>query len=104
MTLAALLADRGAELTPERVRADPLEVALYARDASMIEGRAAAVCFPTTTEEGQAAVCVPATTAEVQAAVRGARAHGRAVIPRGSGTGLAGGAVPVSADGVDPVV
>jgi glycolate oxidase len=91
MTLAALLADLGAELTPERVRADPLEVALYARDASMIEGRAAAVCFPT-------------TTAEVQAAVRVARAHGRAVIPRGSGTGLAGGAVPVSADGVDPVV
>src|ERR1700682_5740649 len=91
MNLTALLADLGAELSPDRVRAGPLEVALYARDASMIEGRAAAVCFPT-------------TTAEVQAAVRVARAHGRAGIPRGSGTGLAGGAVPVSADGVDPVV
>src|ERR1700682_2730118 len=90
MNLTALLADLGAELSPDRVRADPLEVALYARDASMIEGRAAAVCFPT-------------TTAEVQAAVRVARAHGRAVIPRGSGTGLAGGGGPVSADGAEPV-
>jgi glycolate oxidase len=57
----------------------------------MIEGRAAAVCFPVTTEE-------------VQAVVLAARRHGRAVVPRGAGTGLAGGAVPVGADGLDPVV
>src|SRR5439155_1019505 len=37
---------------------------------------------------------------EVQACVRVARAHGRPFTPRGSGTGLAGGAVPVA----DPVV
>src|SRR2546423_15360 len=33
-----------------------------------------------------------------------ARRHGRAIVPRGSGTGLAGGAVPVGEDGRDPVV
>src|SRR5581483_6056559 len=46
--------------------------------------------------------CFPTTTAEVQAVVRLARAHGRPIVPRGSGTGLAGGAVPVG--DVDPVV
>ena len=69
----------------------PLELALYARDASVIEGRAGVVCFPI-------------TTGDVQAVVRVARRHGRAVVPRGSGTGLAGGAVPVSEDGTPPVV
>jgi len=42
-----------------------------------------------------AAVVLPATTDEVAAAVRIARRYGRAVVPRGSGTGLSGGAVPV---------
>src|SRR5207253_10165455 len=65
----------------------PLELELYARDASIISGRAEVVCFPLTTEE-------------VQACVRVCRAHGRPFVPRGSGTGLAGGAVPVD----DPVV
>jgi glycolate oxidase len=91
MTDAELLAELGAALAGDRVRSDPLELALYARDASLMEGRAAVVCFPLDTDE-------------VQAAVRIARAHGRAIVPRGSGTGLAGGAVPVSADGVPPVV
>lgn len=91
MSDAELLAELRSALTPERVRADPLELALYARDASLMEGRAAVVCFPVDTEE-------------VQAAVRIARRHRRAIVPRGSGTGLAGGAVPVSADGVAPVV
>jgi glycolate oxidase len=86
-----LLAELGAALAPDRVRSDPLELTLYARDASLMEGQAALVCFPLVTEE-------------VQAAVRVARAHGRAIVPRGSGTGLAGGAVPVSGDGVPPVV
>jgi glycolate oxidase len=65
----------------------PLELALYSRDASVIKGRAEVVCLPE-------------STAEVQACVRIARAHGRPFTPRGSGTGLAGGAVPVD----DPVV
>src|SRR5207237_7801369 len=55
--------------------------------ASVIAGKAEVVCFPLTADE-------------VQACVRVCRAHGRPFVPRGSGTGLAGGAVPVG----DPVV
>src|SRR5437667_8337975 len=86
-----LVADLVAALDRDRVRGEPLELSLYARDASVLEGRAAVVCFPRTTEE-------------VQAAVRVARRHQRPIVPRGSGTGLAGGAVPVGEDGRDPVV
>ncbi|HEX2038927.1 MAG TPA: FAD-linked oxidase C-terminal domain-containing protein [Acidimicrobiales bacterium] len=77
-----LLADLRAALSRDRVRSEPLELTLYSRDASILEGTAGVVCFPETTEE-------------VQACVRVARAHGRAIVPRGSGTGLAGGAVPL---------
>src|SRR3954447_20875333 len=86
-----LVADLSAALAPERVKAEPLEVTLYGRDASVLEGQAAVVVFPLTTEE-------------VQAAVRVAIRHGRSVVPRGSGTGLAGGAVPVGEPGHEPVV
>jgi glycolate oxidase len=78
----ALLADLRAALGPDRVRAEPLELALYQRDASNMRGRAAVVCFPE-------------STADVQACVRTARRHGRPFVARGSGTGLAGGAVPL---------
>src|SRR5947207_1321569 len=84
---AALVADLERALAPERVKVSPLELDLYARDASIISGRAEVVCFPLTTEE-------------VQACVRVCCEHGRPFVPRGSGTGLAGGAVPVG----DPVV
>jgi glycolate oxidase len=84
---SALVDDLRAALAPDRVRVGALELDLYARDASAISGRAEVVCFPLTTEE-------------VQAVVRIARAYGRPFVPRGSGTGLAGGAVPVG----DPVV
>ena len=67
--------------------AEPLELALYARDAGVAVGRAVAVCFPRSGEE-------------VAAAVRVARRHGRPFVARGSGTGLAGGATPLD----DPVV
>jgi glycolate oxidase len=40
-------------------------------------------------------VVLPATTREVAAVVKSARRHGLPVVPRGSGTGLSGGAVPV---------
>jgi glycolate oxidase len=83
------VSDLRAALAPDRVLEQPLELALYARDASVIEGRAGVVCFPLTVEE-------------IQACARVARAHGRPIVPRGSGTGLAGGAVPV--EGLDPVV
>lgn len=74
-------------LGPDRARAEPLELALYQRDAGVDRGRAAAVCFP-------------ASGADVAAAVRVAAGHGRSFVARGSGTGLAGGATPVD----DPVV
>jgi glycolate oxidase len=80
---AALLDALRATLGADRVRAEPLELALYGRDASTITaGSAAIVCFPTSTDE-------------VQACVRACHAAGRPFVPRGSGTGLAGGAVPV---------
>jgi glycolate oxidase len=85
----ALVSELAAALAPERVRADPTELGLYSRDASILSGQAGVVCFPLTTEE-------------VAAAVRISREHGRPILPRGSGTGLAGGAVP--AGEVPPVV
>jgi glycolate oxidase len=77
-----------AAIGADRVETGALARRLYARDASVITGgRTGVVCFPATTED-------------VQACVRIARAHGRAVVARGSGTGLAGGAVPCD----DPLV
>lgn len=88
----ALVKELRDALTPDRVHANSLEAALYGRDASMIRsGRPSAVCFPL-------------DTGEVQACVRAARRHGRAFVARGSGTGLAGGAVPVGEAGAEPVV
>ena len=80
---ARLVEDLVAALGATRVHAGALDRALYSRDASTIAvGRAGAVCFPE-------------TTAQVAACVEVARRHGRAFVPRGSGTGLAGGAVPL---------
>lgn len=69
----------------DRVRTDSAERALLRRDASVFDG---GVAGP---------VCFPETAAEVQAIVRIANAHGRAIVPRGAGTGLAGGAIPLGA-------
>ena len=78
-----------AALSPDRVHADDLHRTLYGRDASIIAGRAGLVCFPLDAQD-------------VVRCVELAREHGRAVVPRGAGTGLAGGAVPVP--GTEPVV
>src|SRR5204863_7360470 len=78
---AALRELRGL-LGPEEITEDPLTLALYSRDASMFEGAAALVAFPRSVEQ-------------IVGCVRIARAHGLSVVPRGSGTGLAGGATPV---------
>ncbi len=83
----ALLADLQAALGPERARAEPLELGLYARDAGVATGRAGAVCFPRNAHE---------VATIVQIAAR----HDRPFVARGSGTGLAGGATPVG----EPVV
>jgi glycolate oxidase len=68
-------------LGPNRVRDSGAELALYRRDAGHMTGVASVVCFPT-------------TTAEVAACVRVAADAGVPFVARGSGTGLAGGAVP----------
>src|SRR5471032_1109365 len=78
----ALLADLRDALGPAGASAEPLELALYARDAGVSEGRAVAVCWPRSAEQ-------------VAAAVRIARRHHRPFVARGSGTGLAGGATPL---------
>ncbi len=83
----ALLADLQSALGPDSARAEPLELALYSRDAGVARGRAAVVCFPRSHDD-------------VVAAVRVAAQHDRPFVTRGSGTGLAGGATPVD----DPVV
>ncbi len=85
----SLISALRAALGADRVRAEPTELGLYQRDASMITGQPGLVCFPT-------------STAEVAAAVRVCRDHGVPFVPRGSGTGLAGGATP--AGEVPPVV
>ena len=68
-------------LRPDQVRDGAAEVNLYRRDASNLAGEPAVVCFAE-------------TTADVQAVVQVANEFGAAFVPRGSGTGLAGGAVP----------
>jgi glycolate oxidase len=69
-------------LSPDRVIDHPLERRLYSRDGSIAMGDAGLVVLPE-------------TTAEVAACVRMAGALGVPVVPRGSGTGLCGGAVPL---------
>jgi glycolate oxidase len=82
-----LVADLVAALGDHAVVVSELEAALYRRDASNLSGTPAAVCFPTTTDEVRACVAIAAK-------------HGRPFVARGSGTGLAGGAVPTG----DPLV
>jgi glycolate oxidase len=78
---AALVGDLVAAVGTEHVRAGATDRAVFGRDASLMRGSPTAVCFP-----GDAG--------EVRGCVLAARTHGRAIVPRGSGTGLAGGAVP----------
>ena len=78
----ALVDELRAALGRDRVRTGATELNLYGRDASNMEGATAVVVFPT-------------STAEVQACVVAARNHQTPFVARGSGTGLAGGAVPM---------
>jgi glycolate oxidase len=66
----------------ERVLAEPLERLVYAKDGSMNQG-----------DCGLAVLCE--TTAEVSACLRVAAELGLPVVPRGSGTSLAGSAIPL---------
>ncbi len=72
-------------ISPERVKFDGAHRALHGHDASVFDGG------------NSGPVVYPETTAEVQAVVRLANDHGRNVVPRGAGTGLAGGAIPLGA-------
>lgn len=78
-----MVAELRAALDRDRVRDDSAERALLAHDASVFAGGAAGP------------VCFPLTAGEVQAIVRIAAAYDRAIVPRGAGTGLAGGAIPL---------
>jgi glycolate oxidase len=69
----------------QRVRVDGAERFLMSRDASVFTG---GVAGP---------VCFPSCTADVQAIMTIAARFDRAVVPRGAGTGLAGGAIPLGA-------
>ncbi len=80
--MRSLVDDLVEALAADRVRTGPTELSLYRRDASNMEGVASVVCLPESTEE-------------VQACVRIANRHGVPFVPRGSGTGLSGGAVPL---------
>jgi glycolate oxidase len=71
-----------AALGSEQVLSDPLARKLYARDASMVEGGCALVAFPRSTDD-------------IVTCVRVAAEHGLPVVPRGSGTGLAGASTPI---------
>jgi glycolate oxidase len=72
--------DLRALLGEERVKDSPLELHLYALDAGVTPGTPVAVVFPESTQE-------------VAAIVRIARRWETPIVPRGAGTGLAGGAV-----------
>jgi glycolate oxidase len=82
-TLAGSVRDRfRALLGDERVIHEPLERRLYARDGSIARGECGLVVLPE-------------STAEVVTCMRLAAELGLPVVPRGSGTGLTGGAVPL---------
>ncbi len=78
----SLVDELQAILGPDRVHSHPLELLVYNKDAGVTRGELVAAVLPETTQE-------------VAACVRAARDHGVPIVPRGAGTGLAGGAVPV---------
>ncbi len=81
---AGLVADLR-DVLGDRVHTDGARRALFAHDASVYAGGVAGpICFPESTDEVRAIVAV-------------ALDHDRAIVPRGAGTGLAGGAIPLGA-------
>ena len=80
-----LVADLQKALELDRVLENLDERKLYSKDESVFEG---GIAGP---------VCFPITTSEVQTIMKIAEKHNRHVIPRGAGSGLAGGAIPLGA-------
>ena len=84
----ACVAELVRALGADRVRADEAARHLAGADASIFTGGAAGpVCFPDSTDHVQAIMSIAAR-------------HDRAVLPRGAGSGLSGGAAPLG----DPIV
>ncbi|MDK1017369.1 MAG: FAD-linked oxidase C-terminal domain-containing protein [Actinomycetota bacterium] len=77
-----LIEELVALLGPTSVRHHPLDRAVFSKDAGILKGEVIAAVLPETAQE-------------VAAIVRIARRHDVPIVPRGAGTGLAGGAVPV---------
>ena len=82
MPLAPLIADLRAALGPQQVVYAPSELAVYDCDAYTVE------------RQRPAAVVFPFNTAQVAAAVRVCARQQAPIVPRGAGTGLAGGCLP----------
>ena len=80
--MVTLFDDLTAVVGADHVLADALDRYLYGKDAGVYRGEVTVIVMPE-------------TTAEVAEIVRVAERHGVAVIARGAGTGLAGGAVPL---------
>jgi glycolate oxidase len=80
--VTSVLEDMQRLLGSDRVLDGALDRHLYRTDAGVFEGETSMVVMVT-------------STAEVSDVVRIARRHGVSVVPRGAGTGLAGGAVPL---------
>ena len=78
MTLATELIDL---LSSDRVLSEPLERYLYGTDGGVARGEVTLVALPE-------------TAAEVAAVVKAAKRYKTPIVPRGAGTGLAGGATP----------
>ena len=74
-----------AALSDDRVQVEGAHMSLMKRDASVFDG---GVAGP---------LCYPESADEVAAIMRIANEFGRATVPRGAGTGLAGGAIPLGA-------
>ncbi|MGF1668672.1 MAG: FAD-binding oxidoreductase [Acidimicrobiia bacterium] len=81
--MSSLLEDLRNVLGDERVLAGALDRHLYGTDAGVYHGEASMVAMPT-------------STAEIVEVVRIAERHRVPIVPRGAGTGLAGGAVPLN--------
>jgi glycolate oxidase len=80
-----LVADLQKVLDRQRVLENLNDRISYSKDESVFEG---GIAGP---------VCFPLSTKEVQAIMKVAEKHERHVIPRGAGSGLAGGAIPLGA-------
>lgn len=76
-----LVADLVAQLGEDKVLSEPLERYLYGTDGGVARGEASVVVLPRTAEE-------------VSAVVKIAQQYDSPIVPRGAGTGLAGGAAP----------